>query len=81
MDHYIAIINPLEPLILMINCLNDDPKKRPNIAILMIQKEPQTIIKVSQNEKLLLKISSLILVPFGQLLCILLCMYSACKLK
>ena len=43
--------HPLEPLIL--NCLNDDPKKRPNIAILM--KELQTIIKVSQNEKALPK--------------------------
>ena len=38
--------HPLEPLIL--NCLNDDPKKRPSIAILM--KELQTVIKVSQNE-------------------------------
>ena len=41
--------HPLEPLIL--NCLNDDPKKRPRIAILLIQKELQTIIKVSLNEK------------------------------
>ena len=45
--------HPLEPLIL--KCLNDDPKKRPSVAILM--KKLQTIIKVSQNtyEKTLLK--------------------------